>query len=124
MENPLAVEVRAERKKEMRQASSATSQVLPGHLRLNKLNVRLLLGGGGCTLLGLWWLVDGASGGPMDAVIGGLLWKGPLLSLAGAGAVYYGYRMMTDSGPRDSASGETGTSQATEREKTEGKRAL
>jgi hypothetical protein len=58
--------------------------------------MRLFVGGIGCVLIGLWWLVDGLTGGFMDRIIGGLVWKGALLTTAGAALTYYGYRIMTD----------------------------
>lgn len=65
-------------------------------LRVNRFNFRVTFGGAGCALLGLWWTIDALAGGTMDSVIGGLIWKGPLLMTAGVAAVYYGYRMMSD----------------------------
>jgi len=74
-------------------------------VRVNKLSVRLLIGGSGCFLIGIWWSLDAITDGFMDNVIGGLIWKGPLLMAAGAGAAYYGYRIMTDPGPEGPDSG-------------------
>jgi hypothetical protein len=51
--------------------------------------------------IGIWWFLDAIAGGQLDGIIGGLIWKGPLLMAAGAGAAYYGYRIMTDPGPND-----------------------
>jgi hypothetical protein len=70
-------------------------------LRVNKLGVRLLLAGGGCVLLGIAGFFDRVSGGAVKQVIGELVWKGPLLAAAGAGAAHYGYRLITDRGPGD-----------------------
>ena len=100
MDNPLAATVRAEAAREAHESRTYSSQPLVPKtalpFRVNKLGVRLLIGGSGCVILGLAGLVDGIAGGSVDAVIGGLLWKCPLLMAAGAGAVYYGYRILTD----------------------------
>ena len=67
--------------------------------------LRLLLGGIGCALIGIWWSIDGLTDGFMNEVIGGLVWKGPLLGVAGVAAAFMGYRMLSDKG---STSGDEG----------------
>jgi len=64
--------------------------------------MRLLIGGTGASLVGLWWLFDGLSGGPWNGIMGGVIWKGALLFLVGGAALVVGYRMLlADSPPAD-----------------------
>ncbi len=81
-------------------SSAVASAARPLHV--NKLTTKLLVGGSACVICGIWWLCDGLAGGFVNEIIGGLVWKGPLLTAAGCGAAYYGFRLMTDPGPRDS----------------------
>lgn len=62
-----------------------------GNLRFG---LRLMLAGGIIFLLGLGGIVDLILGGSVDAIVGGLAWKCPLIALAGAGTIYYGYRIV------------------------------
>jgi hypothetical protein len=65
------------------------------------LGLRLLLGGITFTFVGIWWFVDGLLNGVMNEIIGGLVWKGPLLALAGVSAACYGYSKLTARSRRD-----------------------
>ena len=47
--------------------------------------LRLLLGGIGCALIGIWWTIDGVSNGFVNEVIGGLVWKGPFAGIGRSG---------------------------------------
>jgi hypothetical protein len=69
--------------------------------------LRLIVGGLACAFIGTWWLIDGLADGFMNQIIGGLIWKGPLMACCGLGACYYGYRLLTDKKPPHS--GETGS---------------
>ena len=104
----MAAEVRSDRLNDARKL--AQEPILPkstltppssSTMRPNKFAIRLLLGGGGCACIGLWWLEEGIRGGKINEIIGGLLWKGPLLLVTGLAAVYYGFRMMTVKDPND-----------------------
>lgn len=79
------------------------SQPAPVQLRPNKFSTKLMLGGIGAVVCGIWWLVDGLSGSFLEEVIGGLVWKGSILIVAGIASVYYGYRLMSDASPPDSS---------------------
>jgi hypothetical protein len=54
----------------------------------------MMLGGAGCALIGLWWILDGFSNGPMNQLLGGLWWKGPLLAVGGVAAFVIGIRVL------------------------------
>jgi len=56
-------------------------------------SLRFMLAGLFCLVFGIIGLIDGLNNGFMERTIGGLLWKGPLLALAGLGALVMGYRM-------------------------------
>src|SRR5260370_19477098 len=61
-----------------------------------KFAVKLILGGSCAVFFGLWWLIDGLADGWMNQLLGGLVWKGPLLFLAGVAAVVMGYRIVKE----------------------------
>lgn len=65
---------------------------------------RLILGGTGAALMGLWWLIDGLGDGPANQVLGGLVWKGPLLFLGGIAASVIGVRMLVSIHGREPSS--------------------
>jgi hypothetical protein len=58
--------------------------------------MRMIVGGGGACLIGLLWFASGLSGEDLFGVLGGGIWKGPLLTLAGIGAVIMGARMLRE----------------------------
>lgn len=61
---------------------------------MNRLGLRMILVGGGACLFGLLWFASGLSGEDLFGVLGGGMWKGPLLTAAGIGAVVMGARML------------------------------
>ena len=69
-----------------------------------RLGIRLILAGAGAALIGAWWSIDGLAGGMMNELLGGLIWKGPLLFLAGCGLSLAGYRIVRNAcgSPKDS----------------------
>lgn len=72
------------------------SHLPPMNLHVNRFSLKLLVGGMSGCAMGIWWFLDGLSDGYMNGIIGGLIWKGPILAVTGAAAVYYGYRIMSD----------------------------
>lgn len=67
---------------------------------MNRFALRMLFGGGAATLFGLLWLGCGLTGSDLDGVLTGGLWKGPLLMVAGIGAVVMGIRMLREGDER------------------------
>jgi hypothetical protein len=58
--------------------------------------IKLLVAGVVAICVGLWWLVDGLCDGLLAQAVGGLLWKGPLLTLVGAAALVVGARLFSE----------------------------
>ena len=58
--------------------------------------IRFMVAGVVCAGLGVYWLIDGLNSGPMERLLGGSLWKGPLLAIAGIGAFVMGWRIFRE----------------------------
>ena len=63
---------------------------------MNKLGLKLTLGGVPAAAIGIYWFVGELNGGDPDGILTGGLWKGPLLICAGIAAVIMGIRMLRE----------------------------
>lgn len=59
-------------------------------------SLRLIYGGVAATVFGVVWFVSGLAGEDLLGIFTGGVWKGPMLTIAGVGAVIMGMRMWRD----------------------------
>jgi hypothetical protein len=56
--------------------------------------LKLIVGGLPSAVIGVWWSLDAITDGPVNAVLGGLIWKGPLLFVLGSTLAIMGFRTL------------------------------
>jgi hypothetical protein len=58
--------------------------------------LRMIVCGGASAIFGALWFLGGLLGEKPDSPLQGGIWKGPLLVLAGTGAIIMGFRYLRD----------------------------